>query len=263
MKHMGERWSWIVAAALLVLAIGLGVVVVVNGGWSDELNLASAIAGGLIVAVAVTSWEGSVSARAKRRDQEIQEKRQETTSRLLTTFAGAELSNIASELQLQGVDSDGAPVELFADINEALRAFEDPDLVQKLVVALGMRAKEKEPGDQLAINAWDSIGRFYGRIAQQFDHMLGYFISTDSERALEAFLDLWRLQRSHAIRAQHLWQENSEPGWTQNLVTEGAPKAAYIETAADILHAYEELLKAIAGIPSGIPSRRKKYARAG
>ena len=257
---MGKWLPWIVVTALLLAAAGLGSLVILRGGWSEELNLASAIAGGLVVAIAVTVWEILVGRRAGLQREQRQTDRKKATSRLLTTFAGSELSNIASQLQVQGIDSEGRTIELFADSSEALRAFENPESVQKLVVALGLRSRQHQPGDQLTINSWDSIRRFYGRFAQQFDHMLGFFISTDNERALEAFLDLWRLQRSHAIRAHYIWQEDREPGWTQNLVEEGAPKAAYVGTASQVLHAYEELLKAIDEIPSGVPSRRERYA---
>lgn len=250
----------------MTLAVVLGGLVVVDGSDEEKLNLYSAIAGGLVVAVAVTFWEGrrrreaeGQAAQTEARRLEAQDESRRAMKRILTTFAGAELSNIATGLQLKGVDGDGNTVELFQDINEALAAFEKPKLVQMMVVELVEKGKQAQPGDQLTINAWDSVDRFYKRIAQQFDHMLSYFVQTEDERAVESFLELWKLQRSHMIQAHYLWKPKHKAGWLQNLVEEGAPKAAYLQTVSKVLHEYEELLKAIDEIPSGIPSRRRRY----
>ena len=261
--------SWItvvVAISMLSAAIILGVIVLVQGDESDALNLASAIAGGLIVAMAVTFWEVARRRQLKQFEEdahqkleEDEEQRRRAIQRVLTTFAGAELSNIAASVHLIGVDENGEPVELFADINEAMRAFDKPAQVQKVLVEIGSRASG-DPDATLTFNVWDCVERFYIRIGQQFDQMLRFFIEVSDKRALDAFLDLWRLQRSHTISGQFIWAAGSQRSYVQDIVGDAAPKAAYLHVVVSVLHAYEELLKAVEAIPSGIPSKRSPSA---
>lgn len=152
----GVPWS------LAFLAVILAIIVLVQGERHDRLALASALSTGLVLAVVVTAWEvgrrrteQALAGELESQRVEAADRKRRAIQRTLTLFIGHALSNIASQVQLVGVDENGEPIELFLDISQALRAFETHKGTERVMAQVGLvTASEKYPPQSLVLNAW-------------------------------------------------------------------------------------------------------------
>jgi hypothetical protein len=247
---------WILAT----VAAGLGAVVWFSGTRSDQLVLLSTLASGLLIALVVTIWELARRKEEQRREQQratdeaaAAEQRLLAIQRTLTNFMGAELTGIAAQVQLVGVDDEGNPLELFDDIDQAMHAFEGHQGAERVLGRVGHYANQAEPPQQLVLATWDAFERFFFWFESQFQPMLTFFVGSGDDRIVNALLELRRTEYSHRVVGYHLWTDGAPPGWLQNMTDNKAQWAAYLgQVGSPVLLRYAELLRAIEGVPSGI-----------
>lgn len=243
---------WKLSLLVVLVVAGLAAALV----WFTDLQserkaLLSNVAGGGTVGVGLLLWEEL----RRKHQQQLQARRRRGLHSILATYPGAELTNLAVLLNQDGVAEDGTPITLFPTVDDQLRAFQSYSSTE--IVMRALLRHRNHPDASLVINTWNCINRFYQRLAEIFPALLSDSIASQDGDIVDRLLDLWRERTRHTVVGGLLWQEGTQPGRIQNLTAERAQLATYIRVAGDVLLAYAELLRVVAEVPSGIPSRRR------
>ena len=240
-------WLW----TGILLAVTLIGVVLAKGGWVDELNLASSLASGAVVAVAVTYWEYS----HRRRDERLRTERLKLIQQTLIHYVGTELSTVALAVE---IDEDGS--QLFGDVNEALAAFQTHAAIERVRTEVARRAMGGYVGPELVRRVAQAMLRFFHRLESHADAMLAFFLDAGDQRKVDAMLALSGRRTGHDELVEEAASEALPPPSVHAALIEIARAPAlqkgYLSFVSEVLTDYAELLRAIEGVPSGIAGRR-------
>lgn len=237
----------------LVAAAVLSVVVLALGNRSDRLELASAVAGGLVVAAAVTFWEHS---RRQREDVERSARRRALQD-TLTSYVGSELGLIGFAANITGFagsdDPDKWPL-LFEDhaASMNLDSYAVVELVRERISQLAVNQQGEEPLDiRTLIDVIHARVRgFYERLDRHLDVMLSFFIEVGDVRTTDALLGLGAARANYERESDA--SGNLMIARNESVTAEEMRKreARHLQSSEGVLTAYAELLRAIEGAES-------------
>ena len=242
--------------AITIVFVALAATVLLKGGWSDELNLASAIASGLLVAGALVYWEERQRSRLD--DEAIN--RRTVIFRTITRYIGQELARLASEVQLVGVEDNGEEILLFDSIDEALHAHQSYAGVERMMREVGRRRVQGQGIESLIQVVEPAVSAFFTRLGEHMDVILNHFMAAGDEKVVESLLELWEERlRIDAVASTTNLHRKPTVGEILRMVQGGVTSFRtaqndYLSAVERVLLLYAELLRSIEGVDSGIPS---------